>query len=92
MCAGSVTHAKAEEARSKLLLGPLPHGVSAADEVAARLCLWEAGSFEALLQRSEQQLIVAGRRRTRGRASRRMTLTDPAEKSSTALIAKLPAV
>ena len=65
-------------------MGPVPPGVSAADEVSARLGLWEAGTFEALLQRSEQHLIIAGRRRTRGRASRRMTLTDPAEKSSRA--------
>ena len=55
---GSPTHARAEEGRSKLLLAALPEGVAAADEVAVRLSLWEAGNFEALLQKVEQQRIL----------------------------------
>ena len=64
--AGSNTHAQAEEGRSKLLLGAVPEGTSAADEVSVRLRLWESGSFDALLQRAEQQVIVSKRLRARG--------------------------
>ena len=64
--AGSSTHALAEEGRSKLLLGAIPEGTSAADEVSARLRLWESGNFEMLLQRGEQQIIVSRRLRARG--------------------------
>ena len=66
MNAGSSSHALAEEGRSKLLLGAVPEGASAADEVSARLRVWESGSFEALLQRPEQQVIVSRRLRARG--------------------------
>ena len=68
--AGSNTHALAEEGRSKLLLGAVPEGTSAADEVSARLRLWESGSFEALLRRADQQVIVSRRLRARGPSAR----------------------
>ena len=55
---GSASLATAEEGRSKMLLGAVPQGVAAADEVSKRLDLWEAGQLEALLQRLEQQKIV----------------------------------
>ena len=61
----SPSHALAEEGRSKLLLGAVPEGAAAADEVAARLDLWESGEFERLLRRAEQQFIVIRRRRLR---------------------------
>ena len=60
MAMGSATHARAEEGRTKLLLAALPEGVAAADEVAARLSLWEAGDFEALLQKVEQPRNAIG--------------------------------
>ena len=49
-----------------MLLGAVPQGVAAADEVSKRLDLWEAGQLEALLQRLEQQKIVM----LKGRGSR----------------------
>ena len=59
----SPSYALAEEGRSKLLLGAVPEGTAAADEVAARLDLWENSEFDSLLRRAEQQLIVISRRR-----------------------------
>ena len=56
---GSPSYAAAEEGRSKLLLGSIPRGMSAADEVSARVDLWEARQFEALPQRVEQHTIIA---------------------------------
>jgi hypothetical protein len=69
MCEGSSSHALAEEGRSKLLFGAVPQGVPAADEVAARLRLWEGRRFEQLLQKTEQQVIMAQRLRSRTSAS-----------------------
>ena len=65
MALGSPSHAIAEEGRSKLVLGAIPQGTAAADEVDARLTLWEAGRLEELLQRAEQQQIVMKRGRRR---------------------------
>jgi hypothetical protein len=69
MALGSHSHAAAEEGRSKLLLGGVPVGTSAADEVASRLALWENGEFERLLQRAEQQIIVIRKAANKGRAT-----------------------
>jgi hypothetical protein len=65
MALGSDTHALAEEGRSKLLLSSIPQGGSAADEVSARLSLWEQGNFESLVQRIEQQRIVMNKSKGR---------------------------
>ena len=54
---GSPTHARAEEGHPELLLAALPEGLAAADEVAARLSLWEAGDCAAFLQQAEHQRI-----------------------------------
>ena len=67
MSLGSHSHAAVEEGRSKLLLGAVPVGTSAADEVASRLALWENGEFERLLQRAEQQIIVIRKAANKGR-------------------------
>ena len=44
----------------------VPQGLSVASEVQKRLTLWEERSFEALLQRAEEQFLLkrkAGKRR-----------------------------
>ena len=51
-------HAQLKEGRSKLLLFPVPQGLSAATEVLKRLTLWEEHRFEMLLQRAEEQLLL----------------------------------
>ena len=62
---GDATWAALEEARSKLILGSVPQGMAVADEVAARMALWEAGEFTQLLDRMEQQRILIDRTRVR---------------------------
>ena len=47
-----------EEGRTKLLLAPVPEGMTAVSEVDQRLSLWERGSFSELLQRAEEQRII----------------------------------
>ena len=62
---GDATWASLEEARFKLILGSVPQGMAAPDEVSARMELWEAGAFDRLLDRLEQQRVLIDR--TRGR-------------------------
>ena len=59
MAQGRDDYAQLEEGRSKLLLSSVPQGLSAATEILKRLTLWEERRFEALLQRAEEQLVVA---------------------------------
>ena len=66
MAQGRDDYAQLEEGRSKLLLSTVPQGLSVASEVLKRLTLWEERSFEALLQRAEEQFLLkrkAGKRR-----------------------------
>ena len=66
MAQGRDDYAQLEEGRSKLLLSTVPQGLSVASEVQKRLTLWEERSFETLLQRAEEQLLLkrkAGKRR-----------------------------
>ena len=66
MAQGRDDYAQLEEGRSKLLLSTVPQGLSVATEVQKRLTLWEERSFETLLQRAEEQLLLkrkAGKRR-----------------------------
>ena len=66
MAQGRDDYAQLEEGRSKLLLSTVPQGLSVATEVQKRLTLWEERSFETLLQRVEEQLLLkrkAGKRR-----------------------------
>ena len=51
-------YAQLEKGRSKLLLSPVPQGLSAATEILKRLTLWEERCFETLLQRAEEQLLL----------------------------------
>ena len=69
MADGDPTWARLEESRTKLLLGSLPHGAHATHEIEERLVLWEAGHFDDLLRRAEEQHVAAGR--LRGRKRRR---------------------
>ena len=69
MAHGRDDYAQLEEGRSKLLLSPVPQGMSAATEVLKRLTLWEEQRFEALLQRAEEQFLLrprSGKRRKAG--------------------------
>ena len=61
MAQGRDDYAQLEEGRSKLLLSTVPQGLSAATEVLKRLTLWEEQSFETLLQRAEEQLLLKRR-------------------------------
>ena len=66
MAQGRDDYAQLEEGRSKLLLSTVPQGLSVVSEVRKRLTLWEERSFEALLQRAEEQFLLkrkAGKRR-----------------------------
>ena len=66
MAQGRDDYAQLEEGRSKLLLSTVPQGLSVATEVLKRLTLWEEQSFETLLQRAEEQLLLkrkTGKRR-----------------------------
>ena len=66
MAQGRDDYAQLEEGRSKLLLSTVPQGLSVVSEVQKRLTLWEERSFEALLQRAEEQFLLkrkAGKRR-----------------------------
>ena len=58
MAQGRDDYARLEEGRSKLLLSTVPQGLSVATEVLKRLTLWEEQSFETLLQRAEEQLLL----------------------------------
>ena len=69
MAQGRDDYAQLEEGRSKLLLSPVPQGLSAATEVLKRLTLWEEQRFETLLQRAEEQLLLkrkSGKRHRNG--------------------------
>ena len=50
---GDTSAAVLEQARSKLLLAPVPKGCSMSAELGTRFALWEAGSFSDLLDRAE---------------------------------------
>ena len=52
---GDNSAALLEQARSKLLLAPVPKGCSTSAELGVRFALWEAGSFADLLVRLEVQ-------------------------------------
>ena len=58
MAQGRDDYAQLEEGRSKLLLSPVPQGLSVATEILKRLTLWEERRFETLLQRAEEQLLL----------------------------------
>ena len=61
MAQGRDDYAQLEEGRSKLLLSPVPQGLSAATEVLKRLTLWEEQRFETLLRRAAEQLLLKRR-------------------------------
>ena len=61
MAQGRDEYAQLEEGRSKLLLSTVPQGLSVATEVLKRLTLWEEQSYETLLQRAEEQLLLKRR-------------------------------
>ena len=61
MAQGRDDYAQLEEGRSKLLLSPVPQGLSAATEVLKLLTLWEEQRFETLLQRAQEQLLFKRR-------------------------------
>ena len=61
MAQGRDDCAQLEEGRSKLLLSTVLQGLSVATEVLKRLTLWEEQSFETLLQRAEEQLLLKRR-------------------------------
>ena len=63
---GSSTFASLEQARSKLLLAVIPREANAAHEMRARLNLWDARDFVALLERAEAQTSASTSRRTSG--------------------------
>jgi hypothetical protein len=63
---GSSTFASLEQARSKLLLAVIPREANAAHEMRARLNLWDARDFVALLERAEAQASASASRRTSG--------------------------
>ena len=69
------------EGRSKLLLSPVPQGLSAATEVLKRLTLWEERRFDALLQRIEEQLLL---KRTTGKRRKNAGPTDPSARGDRA--------
>ena len=90
MAQGRDDYAHLEEGRSKLLLSTVPQGLSVATEVQKRLTLWEERSFETLLQRAEEQLLLkpkAGKRRKSSGP------TDPSErgdrKATTGLVSSM---
>jgi len=77
MADGSDAWTILEEARTKLLVGPLPQGMSPHVEVNERVSLWEAGRFEELLSRLEQTAAPDNQRApaAEDRTQRRRTLT-----------------
>ena len=80
MADGDTFACELEESRSKLLLGPVPHGSNRRVELAKRMQLWSEGAYMALLARIEHRLRArhfnAGRGpgRHAARASRARTL------------------
>ena len=101
MAQGRDDYAQLEEGRSKLLLSTVPQGLSVASEVQKRLTLWEERSFEALLQRAEEQLLLkrkAGKRRKtsgpsdpseRGDRARRTAAVGAYRKATTGLVSSM---
>ena len=55
MAEGDTAACVLEEARTKLLLGPVPRGAHVRVELAKRLERWNAGAFTELLVRAEEQ-------------------------------------
>ena len=55
MAEGDTAACVLEEARTKLLLGPVPRGANVRVELAKRLERWNAGAFTELLVRAEEQ-------------------------------------
>ena len=101
MAQGRDDYAQLEEGRSKLLLSTVPQGLSVATEVQKRLTLWEERSFEALLQRAEEQFLLkrkAGKRRKtsgpsdpseRGDRARRTAAAGAYRKATTGLVSSM---
>ena len=101
MAQGRDDYAQLEEGRSKLLLSTVPQGLSVASEVQKRLTLWEERSFETLLQRAEEQLLLrrkAGKRRKssapsvpseRGDRARRTAALGAYRKATTGLVSSM---
>ena len=101
MAQGRDDYAQLEEGRSKLLLSTVPQGLSVATEVQKRLTLWEERSFETLLQRAEEQLLLkrkAGKRRKssgppdpseRGDRARRTAAVGAYRKATTGLVSSM---
>ena len=81
MAQGRDDYAQLEEGRSKLLLSTVPQGLSVASEVQKRLTLWEERSFEALLQRAEEQLLL---KRKAGKWRKSSGPSDPSERGDRA--------
>ena len=77
MLNGVETWSMLEEARNKLLLGPVSSGEEAQQEVKLRIEWWAAGAFEDLLNRAE--LYTANRARKRRKGT--MTKTQRAGKA-----------
>ena len=55
MADGDAAACTLEEARSRLLLGPVPRGLNSRVELARRLQKWSDGAFMELLERAEEQ-------------------------------------
>ena len=100
MAQGRDDYAQLEEGRSKLLLSTVPQGLSVASEVQKRLTLWEERSFETLLQRAEEQLLLkrkAGKRKPdgpsdpseRGDRARRTAAVGAYRKATTGLVSSM---
>ena len=81
MAQGRDDYAQLEEGRSKLLLSTVPQGLSVATEVQKRLTLWEEQSFETLLQRAEEQLLLE---RKSGKRRKTSGPPDPSERGDRA--------
>ena len=98
MAQGRDDYAQLEEGRSKLLLSPVPQGLSAATEVPKRLTLWEGRRFETLLQRAEEQLLLKRKRHktggapdpsARGDRARRTAAVGAHRKATTGLVSSM---
>ena len=81
MAQGRDDYAQLEEGRSKFLLSTVPQGLSVATEVQKRLTLWEERSFETLLQRAEEQLLL---KRKAGKRRKSSGPSDPSERGDRA--------
>ena len=101
MAQGRDDYARLEEERSKLLLSTVPQGLSVATEVLKCLTLWEEQSFETLLQRAEEQLLLerkSGKRQktggppdpsVRGDRARRTAAVGAYRKATTGLVSSM---